>query len=79
MSNSGIPRLAPVGQDELISLLKALLDEQQDTNSILRDVKSEIITLRRVVEEDTNERLHAVVKAVQTSAEKIIDQVAVSG
>lgn len=46
----GIPRLAPVGQDKLIELQTDLLEAQQDTNALLRDMISEIKTLRRVME-----------------------------
>lgn len=74
----GISAQPPVGQDEIIALLKDLVEAQQDANGIMRDVKSEIVTLRRVVEEDTNKRLASVVKAVETGAQQIIDQVAVS-
>lgn len=59
----GIPAQPPVGQDEVIALLKALLEAQQDANGIMRDVKSEIVTMRRVVE---------------ASTQGIIDQIAVS-
>lgn len=51
MSDQGTPRLAPVGQSEMISLLKDLLEAQQDTNALLSDLKSEVVTLRRVTEE----------------------------
>lgn len=46
----GVPRLAPVGQDKLIELQTDLLEAQQDTNAILRDLISEIKTLRNVME-----------------------------
>lgn len=49
-SKSGIPRLAPVGQDQQHQLQRDMLEAQQDTNALLRDLISEIKTLRSVME-----------------------------
>lgn len=48
---AAIPHPEAASQQAVLNVMKDLLDAQQDTNSLLRDLISEIKTLRSVTED----------------------------